>query len=84
MFARLSSLRDGLDPVRAAALEVSARLRVSIREADQRIDLALALVRDRHATLAALEQGRVDYWRAKTLVDGSACSPPGTAAPGRG
>jgi hypothetical protein len=72
MFARLSSLRDGVDPVRAAALEISARLRISLREADQRIDLALALARDSTATLAALEQGRVDYWRAKTLTDGIA------------
>ncbi len=81
MFGRLSSLRDGLDPVRGAALEVSARLRVSIREAEQRIDLALALTRDRHATLAALEQGRVDYWRAKTVVDGlGVLDHPGTAA----
>jgi hypothetical protein len=72
MFAHLSSLRDGLDPVRGAALEISARLRISIREADQRIDLALALTRDSTATLAALEQGRVDYWRAKTLTDGIA------------
>jgi Domain of unknown function (DUF222) len=72
MFARLSSLRDGVDPVRAAALEISARLRISLREADQRIDLALALTRDSTATLAALEQGRVDYWRAKTLTDGIA------------
>jgi hypothetical protein len=70
MFAGLSSLRDGLDPVRGAALEVSARLRVSIREAEQRIDLALALVRDRPATLAALGEGHIDYWRAKTVVDG--------------
>jgi Domain of unknown function (DUF222) len=72
MFARLSSLRDGLDPVRGAALEVSARLRVSLREAEQRIDLALALTRDSTATLAALGEGRVDYWRAKTLTDGIA------------
>jgi hypothetical protein len=80
-FARLSSLRDGLDPVRAAALEVSARLRISLREADQRIDLALALVRDRHATLAALGEGHIDYWRAKTVVDGlGVLDHPATAA----
>ena len=81
MFAGLSSLRDGLDPVRAAALEVSARLRISIREADQRIDLALALTRDRQATLAALGEGRIDYWRAKTLADGlGVLDHPGSAA----
>jgi Domain of unknown function (DUF222) len=72
MFAGLSSLRDGVDPVRAVALEVSARLRISLREADQRIDLALALTRDGTATLAALGEGRIDYWRAKTLTDGVA------------
>jgi Domain of unknown function (DUF222) len=81
MFARLSSLREGLDPVRGAALEVSARLRVSIREAEQRIDLALALVRDRQATLAALGEGHIDYWRAKTVVDGlGVLDHPATAA----
>jgi hypothetical protein len=81
MFAGLSSLRDGLDPVRGAALEVSARLRVSIREAEQRIDLALALVRDRQATLAALGEGHIDYWRAKTVVDGlGVLDHPATAA----
>src|SRR5262245_24381797 len=72
VFASLSSLRDGLDPVRGAGLEVSARLRVSIREAEQRLDLALTLATERRATLAALEAGRVDYWRAKTLTDGLA------------
>jgi hypothetical protein len=51
-------------------LEVSARLRVSIREAEQRLDLALTLVNDRRATLTALDAGRLDYWRAKTVVDG--------------
>ena len=70
IFARLSSGRDGLDPVRGTALEVSARLRVSIREAEQRIDLALALSNERRATLAALSAGRIDYWRARTLVEG--------------
>jgi len=81
VFARLSSLRDGLDPVRGAGLEVSARLRVSIREAEQRLDLALTLVTERTATLAALAAGRVDYWRAKTLTDGLAVlEDPATAA----
>src|SRR5262245_9648708 len=81
VFARLSSLRDGLDPVRGAALEVSARLRVSIREAEQRLDLALTMATERTATLAALEAGRVDYWRAKTLTDGLAVlEDPATAA----
>src|SRR5262245_15010417 len=81
VFARLSSLRDGLDPVRGAGLEVSARLRVSIREAEQRLDLALTLVTERTATLAALAAGRVDYWRAKTLPDGLAVlEDPATAA----
>ncbi|HEV8163077.1 MAG TPA: DUF222 domain-containing protein, partial [Actinomycetota bacterium] len=28
------------------------------------------MTRDRHATLAALGEGRIDYWRAKTVVDG--------------
>ena len=80
MFAGLSSLRDGLDPVRGAALEVSARLRVSVREAEQRLDLALTLATDRRATLAALAAGRVDYWRAKTLADGlGVLDHPGTA-----
>jgi hypothetical protein len=70
MFAELSSLRDGVDPIRGVALEISARLRISVREAEQRIDLAAALATDWTATLTALAEGMIDYWRARTIVDG--------------
>ncbi|HEV8529243.1 MAG TPA: hypothetical protein VGS60_17125, partial [Actinomycetes bacterium] len=43
LFAGLSSFRDGIDPVSAVGMEISARLRVSHREADTRVLFAREL-----------------------------------------
>lgn len=67
MFAQLSGLRDGVDPVRAVGLEVSAGLNVSVQEAERRVSLATELAEDRPDTLAALARGEIDYWRAKKI-----------------
>jgi Domain of unknown function (DUF222) len=70
LFGRLSSFRDGIDPVSAVGMEISARLRVSHREADSRVVFAQDLVGQRRATLAAMRSGTVDVRRARTLVEG--------------
>jgi Domain of unknown function (DUF222) len=70
LFAGLSSFRDGIDPVSAVGMEISARLRVSHREADARVVFAHELATDRRATFDALHAGTVDVRRARTLVEG--------------
>jgi Domain of unknown function (DUF222) len=70
VFAGLSSFRDGIDPVSAVGMEISARLRVSHREGDARVVFAHELTTQRRATFDALHAGTVDLRRARTLVDG--------------
>jgi hypothetical protein len=70
LFAQLSSFRDGIDPVSAVGMEVSARLRISHREADARVVFAQELTGPRRATFDALHAGTVDLRRARTLVEG--------------
>ncbi|HEV8166318.1 MAG TPA: DUF222 domain-containing protein, partial [Actinomycetota bacterium] len=70
LFAQLSSFRDGIDPVSAVGMELSARLRVSHREADARVVFAQELTGPRRATFDALHAGTVDLRRARTLVEG--------------
>jgi hypothetical protein len=70
LFAGLSSFRDGIDPVTAVGMEISARLRISHREADTRVVFAQELATQRRATFDALHAGTVDLRRARTLVDG--------------
>jgi hypothetical protein len=70
LFCRLSSFRDGIDPVAAVGMEISARLRVSHREADTRVVFAQELTTQRRATFDALHAGTVDLRRARTLVEG--------------
>src|SRR5262245_20797991 len=70
VFAGLTVSADGLDPVRAAALEIAARLRVSHQEATYRVVVAQELTTNRRATLAALSTGEIDLRRARSLVDG--------------
>jgi uncharacterized protein DUF222 len=70
LFTQLSSFRDGIDAVSAVGMEVSARLRVSHREADTRVEFAQELTGHRRATFDALHAGRVDVRRARMLVDG--------------
>jgi len=70
VFAGLTVTADGIDPVRAAALEIAARLRVSHQEATHRVVVAQELTTQRQATLAALSTGQIDLRRARTIVDG--------------
>ncbi|HEX7267727.1 MAG TPA: DUF222 domain-containing protein [Streptosporangiaceae bacterium] len=70
VFAGLRVTTDGIDPVRATALEIAARLRVSHQEATYRVVVAQELTTQRQATLAALRTGRIDLRRARTIVDG--------------
>jgi hypothetical protein len=70
LFAGLSRFRDGIDPVSAVGMEISARLRVSHREADARVVFAHELATDRRATFDALRGGAIDVRRARTLVEG--------------
>jgi hypothetical protein len=70
VFAGLTVSADGLDPVRATALEIAARLRVSHQEATYRVVVAQELTTKRRATLAALSSGEIDLRRARTIVDG--------------
>jgi Domain of unknown function (DUF222) len=70
VFAGLRVTTDGIDPVRATALEIAARLRVSHQEATYRVVVAQELTTQRQATLAALRTGQIDLRRARTIVDG--------------
>jgi hypothetical protein len=72
VFAGLTVTRDGIDPVRATALEIAARLRVSHQEATHRVVAAQELTTQRRPTLAALRSGQIDLRRARTIVDGVA------------
>src|SRR4029453_7295733 len=69
LFAQLSGFRDGIDPVSAVGMEVSARLRVSHREADGRVVLAQEWTGPPRASWDALHAGTVDLRRARTLVE---------------
>jgi Domain of unknown function (DUF222) len=70
LFTQVSGFRDGIDPVSAVRMEVSARLRVSHREADARVVLAQELTMHRRATFDALHAGTIDLRRARILVEG--------------
>ena len=58
LFGRLSSFRDGIDPVSAVGMEISARLRISHREADARVVFAQELTGPRRATFDAFARWR--------------------------
>jgi hypothetical protein len=80
LFAGLSSFRDGIDPVAAVGMEISARLRISHREADTRVVFAQELTGQWRATFDALHVGTIDLRRARTLVEGVRVLDDGAAA----
>jgi Domain of unknown function (DUF222) len=80
VFAGPTVTADGIDPVRATALEIAARLRISHQEATYRVVVAQELTTQRQATLAALSTGEIDLRRARSIVDGVQVLDPDRAA----
>jgi hypothetical protein len=54
---------------RAAASEISARMRLSPGQARNRVELACELVDELGATLAELREGRIDGYRARVVAE---------------
>jgi hypothetical protein len=70
--AELDKHRAGGDLAEFVADEVSLALRISPAAARDRLELARTLTRRLRATFAALEQGRIDLYKARAIVEATA------------